>query len=167
MLRLLSWMAVLAVAALVGFGVWVRLAPSDGAAWHVDPLTEPGNGKPNSYRLLPAGMGSQPADAEAPVYPVDSATLATAFDAHAMAQPRTERLAGDVNSLWMTYVQRSRVFGFPDYVSVRFFDLPGGGSSLAVYSRARYGQSDMGVNFKRVQAWVEGLQPLARRLERG
>jgi uncharacterized protein (DUF1499 family) len=107
-------------------------------------------------------MGTQPADAEAPVYPVDAATLAAAFDAHVMIQPRTTRLAGGPDELWVTYVQRSRVFGFPDYVSVRVFDLPEGGATIAIYSRARFGTSDLGVNFARVQDWVAGLQPLAR-----
>ena len=167
MLRVLGWIAVIGVAALVAFGAWVRLAPSDPAVWHVDPLSEPGTGKPNSFRLLPEGMGDQPADAAAPAYPVDAATLAAAFDAHVMAQPRTTRLAGDPGDLWVTYVQRSLAFGFPDYVSVRFFDLPDGGATLAIYSRARFGTSDLGVNFARVEDWVAGLQPLARGDEPG
>jgi uncharacterized protein (DUF1499 family) len=161
-MRMLGWIAVLGVAVLVGFGLWVRLAPSDPTVWHVDPLSEPGTGKPNAYRVLPEGMGTRPADAAAPVYPVEAAVLAAAFDAHVIAQPRTTLLAGGPDALWATYVQRSRVFGFPDYVSVRFLDLPEGGSTLAIYSRARFGTSDLGVNFARVQDWVGGLQPLAR-----
>lgn len=167
MLRYFGWVAVAGAAALLAFGAWVRLAPSDPAVWHVDPLSEPGTGKPNAYRVLPEGMGPVHADAASPVYPVDAATLAAEFDQYALSKPRTSRLAGQPDALWVTYVQRSRAFGFPDYVSVRFFDLPGGGATLAIYSRARFGTSDLGVNRERVEGWVDGLKPLARGTERG
>ena len=50
---------------------------------------------------------------------------------------------------------RSRVWGFPDYVSVRV--LPGdaeGTSTLAILSRLRFGRSDVGVNAARMQTWL-------------
>jgi uncharacterized protein (DUF1499 family) len=52
--------------------------------------------------------------------------------------------------------------GFPDYVSVRFLDLGDGETGVAVYSRARYGQSDLGVNRARVENWLAALEPYAR-----
>ena len=82
-----------------------------------------------------------------------------AFDAAVLAQPRVERIAGDPSEGFMTYRQRSLVFGFPDYVSVR--TLPAaGGSTLAIWSRSRYGRSDFGVNAERVSTWLGLLQPL-------
>jgi uncharacterized protein (DUF1499 family) len=59
----------------------------------------------------------------------------------------------------MTYVQRSRFWGFPDYVSVRAVDLGDGSSALAIFSRSRYGASDLGVNRARVDAWLARLPP--------
>jgi len=62
-------------------------------------------------------------------------------------------VAGDLDSLMITYVQRSRVFGFPDYLTVRAV-ATAGGAGLIIWSRARYGRGDFGVNRARVEAWL-------------
>ena len=79
-----------------------------------------------------------------------------AFDTVASGAPRTERLAGSPEEGWITYVQRSRIFGFPDFVSVRAVGVPGG-SALIVWSRSRFGYGDFGVNRARVESWLAGL----------
>ncbi len=56
----------------------------------------------------------------------------------------------------ITYVQRSRVFGFPDYLTVKAVVMDGG-AGLIIWSRARYGRSDFGVNRARVEAWLAAL----------
>jgi uncharacterized protein (DUF1499 family) len=77
---------------------------------------------------------------------------------HAIAtgEPRTEVVAGSPQEGHVTYVQRSLVFGFPDYISVRAMETEGG-TALAVFSRARFGHSDLGVNRERVERWLEAL----------
>lgn len=56
----------------------------------------------------------------------------------------------------MTFVVRSRAFGFPDAISVRA--LPeGAGTTLAIWSRSRFGGYDWGVNRARVERWVAAL----------
>jgi hypothetical protein len=142
----------LAAAVLAGlfvlFALYVRLAPSDPAVWHADPLTAQGTGRPNEHRLAPP---------EGPSYPMGTGDLAWAFDRMAMAQPRVSRLAGGPEELWTTYVQRSALMGFPDYVSVREIDLGDGRSGFAIWSRSRFGYSDMGVNRARVESWLAAL----------
>jgi len=157
---------------VVATALWVRLAPSDPADWHVDPLTAPGTGRANAWRVGPSGAAGQPLDAAAPVYAVPAAELARALDAAARAWPRTEPLARSGDGLHLSYVARSRVRGFPDYVSVRVLDRDGGTSTLAIYSRARFGSSDLGVNRARVEAWLDDLSrrlpavtPAEKRLE--
>jgi uncharacterized protein (DUF1499 family) len=86
-----------------------------------------------------------------------AADLAAAFDRIALSAPRTTRLAGSPGDLWTTYVQRSRLWRFPDYISVRAIDLGDGMSALAIYSRSRYGASDLGVNRARVEEWMARL----------
>jgi len=54
--------------------------------------------------------------------------------------------------------QKTPVLGFPDFVSVTFLDVPNGRSTLAIYSRSKYGHSDLGVNKARVLRWVTALQ---------
>ena len=124
---------------------YVRYTPSDPAYWHVDPRAIPKPKKPNHWLVRPVG-----GDARPPYYPVDVPTLAAALDRAVLALPRTERLAGDVSAGHMTYLRRTPIMGYPDYMSVRVH-LAEGGASLALFSRARFGHSDMGVN----RAWVE------------
>ena len=63
-------------------------------------------------------------------------------------------VAGDPASLMITYVQRSAIIGFPDYITVKALELPDG-SALAIFSRSRFGSSDFGVNEARVVAWLK------------
>jgi uncharacterized protein (DUF1499 family) len=79
------------------------------------------------------------------------------FHLFARAQPRTGIVAGDLDSLMITYVQRSRFIGFPDYLTVKVVEMKGG-AGLTVYSRSRYGRGDFGVNRARVEAWLAALK---------
>lgn len=132
--------------AIIGMLAYIRLAPSDPARWHVDPLTaaDPGEG---GVRLVPP---------DAPVLATTPEALMELFDTIALAEPRVTRLAGSVAEGHVTYVARTRIMGFPDYISVRA--LPSeGGATLAVISRLRFGRSDMGVNRARLDRWMAEL----------
>lgn len=147
---------VLVAVLAAGLAAFTRTADVNADDWHVDPTTAPPTGNPNWYRLTP---DSAPADRDAerdgsaPVFEVDAAALSAAFDAVALGDARVEVIAGSAADGFVTYMQRSALFGFPDFVSVKFVDVPGG-SSLAIFSRARDGKSDLGVNEKRVTRWV-------------
>ncbi len=141
----------LAVAGVIASGaLWVRLAPLRPEHWHIVPAAEASTARPNEAQLLP-GDG-------APVYALRPAELAARLDALALAEPRTERLAGHPDDGFTTYVQRTPVWRFPDVISVHV--LPHGeGATLAIWSRARYGYSDWGVNAARLARWLEALKP--------
>ncbi len=127
---------------LVAVGLaWIRLAPSDPARWHTDPADGA------------TGPGGHLAHATLPLPP--EAALA-ALDAVAMAEPRTLRLAGSPAEGRITWVSRSRVFGFPDYITAAAAP-DGDGAALVIYSRLRFGQSDLGVNAARVGRWLAAL----------
>lgn len=144
----LACVCVIAVGAL-----WVRLAPLRPEHWHIVPSAEASTGRPNEAQMLPG--------ADAPVYDLSPADLAARLDALALAEPRTERLAGQPEHGFTTYVQRSPVWRFPDVISVRV--LPHGeGAMLAIWSRARYGYSDWGVNAARLARWLEALKPFQK-----
>jgi hypothetical protein len=128
-------LVVLALVVLVGAALaYVRLAPSDAARWHEMPAEI-------SDRDLAGGAMRR---AEGDLAALDRVIRDT---------PRTRVLAGSVEAGMVTYVTRSRVFGFPDYTTVRQ-----DGDTLAIYGRLRFGQSDMGVNAARIDGWLARLR---------
>ncbi len=152
---------VVAVLAAAVIGVGIRLGMEKGKddpdVWHVDPLTAAHPKTPNWHRAVPADatVDRHPErDALPPTFDVSAAELGAAFDAVATGEERVAVLAGSASEGHVTYVQRSKAMHFPDYISVRFIDLPEGGSTIAVFSRARYGQKDFDVNEKRVERWL-------------
>jgi len=143
--------ALVVIAAVV-----IRRLPHDPGAWHVDPLTAPTPSAPNSYRVAPADADVD-ADAVAPTYGIAAADLATKFDRVASESGNVDVVGGAPANGFVTYVQTSGLFGFPDYISVRFMEVDATSSTLAVFSRSRLGHSDLGVNRKRVTAWLDQL----------
>lgn len=133
-------------------------ADHDPEVWHVDPLAAVTPDTPNSYRVAPEGLTEEYVDAPAPVYTANPTLMAKAFDDFVMAQNKVERIAGSAEEGWVTYVQKSNSWNFPDYISVKFIDLNGGSSTVAIFSRSRFGHSDMGVNKERVETWLKSLQ---------
>ena len=135
----LPGVAVLAVA-FVGFALWVRMAPTDVMRWHVDPGTAQAPSSPNFARLE------------------QTTSLAPAQAAAAIAAQATDegaaQIAGD--AMFGTWIARTRVMGYPDYVSIRL--TPGdAGTQVTAISRSRFGHSDMGVNAARLRRWVSRL----------
>ena len=141
-------MIFLIVVLVVAGLAYIRLAPSSVARWHVDPRVaeDPGQG---GVRVLPP---------DAPVFEAEPAAVMAAFDTVAMATPRVTRLAGNPATGHVTYVARSRVFGFPDYVTIKALPVPDtGNTTVAILSRLRFGSSDLGVNRKRIEAWLDAV----------
>ncbi len=146
----------LLILAVAGGMMAIWTVGHDPARWHVDPLTAERTGKPNDYLVAPAGRAAASVDRVfAPVGESPEALMAR-FHAVAMEAPRVEVVAGAPEEGWVSYVQRSAVFGFPDYVSVKAVPVEGG-AALAIWSRARYGHSDLGVNAARVERWLAAM----------
>jgi uncharacterized protein (DUF1499 family) len=148
----LGILAVIAVLGLAGAAL-VRTASDDPARWHVDPMSAARTGKPNDVLLAPAGAAAE-TDGQAPIWAATPAALLQAMDAVALAAPNTVLVARGPDPLLATYVQRSSLMRYPDYISVRALPAGDGGATLAVFSRSRYGRSDLGVNAKRASAWL-------------
>lgn len=137
---------------VVGAALYVRFAPSSPTRWHVDPLNAEINGRLNVFLQKP-DQGKDPSQ----VFDMDAARLAAAFDAVIMASPNTTRLAGSPKDLFVTYIARTPVMRYPDYITIKFLDGADGTSTYAVYSRSRFGIGDQGVNKKRFLGWLEDL----------
>ncbi|EEE37302.1 hypothetical protein RKLH11_1138 [Rhodobacteraceae bacterium KLH11] len=124
------------LAVVVVLGGYIRLAPSDPARWHV---ASQGTGRDlggGVVRVIETG-------------PDGLARL----DAIVRQTPRTTVLAGSVGDGMVTYITRSRVFGFPDYTTVQQ-----DGDTLRLHGRLRFGRRDFGVNRKRIEGWLAVLQ---------
>lgn len=129
------WLILAAVVVVLGY---IRLAPSNPAQWHVTPeFTVNRNMKGGAVRIVenaPDGLAR--------------------LDRIARATPRTEVLAGSVESGMVTYITRTRMIGFPDYTTA-WQD----GDRLVVHARLRFGRSDFGVNRARIEGWLAALEP--------
>ena len=153
--------AALALVVLVGV-VYIRSVGHDPTLWHVDPLDAPTPDSPNSFRVAPVLHGYEPVtaeriDAPAPIYDANPAIIAQALDQFVLSQPRVERVAGTPETGWMTYVARSETMRYPDCISILLLDLGEGLSTVAIFSRSRFGYGDLGVNRARVEAWLKTL----------
>ncbi len=130
---------------------YIRLAPSDPARWHEDPRLVSRPGTPNFHLIRMVGGDAMPR-----VYQMAPGELAARVDEIARADGAT-LLAGSVRGLHMTYLSRSRLMGYPDFTSV-LIEPAGDGAMLLAFARARFGNSDMGVNRARLERWQDALE---------
>jgi uncharacterized protein (DUF1499 family) len=114
--------------------------------------------RPNQYLVAPAGLcrRAQP-HRESPRFAAPPDELARQLDTALEDEPRLAWLRRDSDGLGGQLVQRSRLFRFPDLIDLRILPEGDGGSTLAIYSRARYGIRDFGVNRERVERWLARL----------
>lgn len=138
------------VGALVALAVYVRLAPVNAEVWHKTVLPQGAEGDfttAGSYTVL----------RDLP----DPDIVLKLLDDIIMDTPRTTRVAGSLEEGKITYITRSRVFGFPDYTTIAVYPqdpaAEGRQATLAVYGRLRFGKADMGVNRARILGWMEKL----------
>jgi len=61
----------------------------------------------------------------------------------------------------LVFIQHTPMLRFPDIVTVEFVALAPDRSSLAIYSRSRYGRGDFGTNRRRVERWLARLAKIA------
>lgn len=159
-MKIMLWILLALLAVVVLGVVWVRVAGDDPAMWHVDPVDAPRSARRNSYVIAPDGMGTR-ANKVAPVYSVSPQELGERLAAIALAEPRTTLLAGSPEDGWFTLVQRSNLMRYPDYISIRVLPVESG-STMAIFSRSRYGYSDRGVNKARLRRWLKLLEPMQK-----
>ncbi|MGE0661237.1 MAG: DUF1499 domain-containing protein [Reyranellaceae bacterium] len=113
--------------------------------------------KNNQYLVAPQGHTADTPHRIAPVFDRPVSELAGDFRRHALAQPRVKLLEVSPDGQRLELVQRSRIFRFPDRISVEFIAVDETRSTLAIYSRSRYGSNDFGVNRKRIDAWLAAI----------
>lgn len=137
----LSILALLAVALVA-----LRFYPIDTVVYHVDPADP--ETRRSEVRLI--GL-------DAPRYAATADELLVAFARIARADFGTRLVQGSADEGMMTFVSRSRVFGFRDFTTVKAVDEVAG-AKLAIWARPRHNVYDWGVNAKRLDRWLAKLQ---------
>jgi len=119
-------------------------------------------GKPNDYLVCPPGYCPIPEDEASTTFSLPVKRLAEEWLSLLDGEPRTILLSRN-GEFQFEFEQQSALFGFPDTITALFIPMGENKSTLAVYSRSHYGYSDLGVNQKRVRAWLRGLDDRVRR----
>ena len=157
MLRMAIYLVIALMVALGAVYVRVATVSHDPAEWHVDPFEIERPITPNTYYVAPSSMVDADVDLQAPVYSAPAEVMAAAFEQYVLTQPNVVLIAGSAEESWFTFVQRTPVLRVPDYISVKFINFEDRGSTMAIYSRSRFGYGDMGVNKARVDLWLQSL----------
>ncbi len=115
--------------------------------------------KPNQFLVLPAGYKAQAkAHAESPAFARTPDQVLEALKRVALGDPRTTLLAEDRAKRRIALVQKSKTFRFPDFIDAEAVPLADGRTGLAIYSRAKFGIRDFGVNRARIERWLAALK---------
>ncbi len=141
-MKTLAFLFGLVLLVVFGLLLYIRLAPSDTARWHADPDVIPDPATPNFARL------------ENDI-PLPRPEVAARISAQARREGATILAGGDELTTW---IARTRLMRFPDYVTIRL-DETAQGTRVTALSRSRFGRGDMGVNAARLQRWIGRLAP--------
>ena len=146
----------LALRIYMGSGAEDRLTPQEAVS--ISDLRSPL--PKTSFLACPSGYCSAAAAITSPVFDLPWDRLRDYW---------TEMIAGEtrvvhavVGPRHYVYIQHSPIFRFPDIVTVELVPVGPSRSSVAVYSRSRYGEYDFHKNRKRVERWLFLLEKVAR-----
>jgi hypothetical protein len=156
-----------AVLVLAGLGLALRLymgratedALGPGERVNIRELRDPIPG--NAFLACPPDYCRATA-APSPVFALPVERLSRLWDATIAEQPHLAIVADEPAEHRLVVIQHTLLLRFPDIVTVEFVALDADRSSIAIYSRARYGSGDFGTNRRRVLAWLGHLEQLAR-----
>jgi uncharacterized protein (DUF1499 family) len=116
---------------------------------------------PNACLAAPPG-GHPQAQITVPPLAVDAATAWPVLRSLADGMPRVVRYGDFPARRQVHWVARSALMNYPDIIVAQLVSQPDG-AGLFLYSRSLFGWSDMGVNRKRVEAWLAALDNALRR----
>ena len=148
----------LAVRIYLGRDAENRLAPSEAVnlADLRSPLPKP------SFLFCPRGYCPAAEAIASPVFTLPWERLRDYWTEVISGEKRVETILVDPDDRRFVYIQHSPTFRFPDIITVEFVQLGPNRSSIAIYSRSRYGHYDFGKNRKRVGKWLALLEKMAQ-----
>jgi len=148
----------LALRIYMGSGAEDRLKP--GEAVGISELRSPL--PKNGFLACPPGYCAAAEAITSPVFDMAWDRLREYWMEMISGEKRIVRALADPGSRRYVYIQHSPVFRFPDIITVEFVPLGPDRSSLALYSRSRYGEYDFAKNRNRVERWLLLLEKVAQ-----
>ena len=128
---------------------YIRFSKPNKSLWHIDPESISRNDLRNSYLSNSKNNNNHQ-------YLLSTNRLYLLLN-EIMLEDNCKKVFGNIEENLITYVCRSKVFGFPDYISLSFYSLDEERTSLAIFSRSRFGVYDFGKNKNRIVRWVGKL----------
>ena len=150
---LLLFASALAVRFYMGRAAEDELRPGERVA--IRELGDPIPG--NAFLACPPDYCTASA-APSPVFALPVERVAQLWRRILAGEPNIVTIGDEPAQHRLVVIQHTPLLRFPDIIAVEFVALGPDRSSLAIYSRARYGKSDFGTNRKRVLAWLGQLQ---------
>jgi hypothetical protein len=114
----------------------------------------------NAFLVCPPGYCAATA-LESPVFALPVNRLALNWAEMIAGERGVAEVADEPAARRIVFIQHTPLLRFPDIITVEFVALAPDRSSLAIYSRARYGRGDFGTNRKRVLRWLDRLARIA------
>jgi hypothetical protein len=115
-----------------------------------------------SYLACPLDYCSVTGGIVSPIFALSWERLYEYWTEVISGEKRMVRVVTEPDARRFTYVQHSATFRFPDIITVEFVALGPERSSIAIFSRSRYGEFDFQKNRKRVERWLYLLERVAR-----
>ena len=112
---------------------------------------------PNTYLVCPPDACATRPMLSSPIYTFSADELRRRWQEMIKKQSKVTLLHSDLENMQFQYVQRVGFFNFPDYIDVKFISIDNKKSTLAIYSRSKYGYYDFGVNKRRIIGWLNEL----------
>jgi uncharacterized protein (DUF1499 family) len=162
----------LAVAAVVWIGIGIRIFMSRpgqnrlAQQEQVDIATLRLPLPPPSFLACPPQHCAAHPGTIVPIFAVPWQRLSDDWAKIIARQPRVVEVNASLDRRQLTYIQHSLVFRFPDIITVQFVPFGPDRSSIALYSRSRYGHYDFHQNYRRVKTWLSQLEELTPPLKR-
>ena len=114
--------------------------------------------RPNEYLILPVEFDCVAVPHSlSPIFNISSKELYSVFYTIIIGERAIKVTYSDRNELKSEFVQYTRLFRFPDDISVEFVEMDNNLSSIAIYSRSRIGYYDFRVNKRRVKRLINSL----------
>ena len=152
-MKTMLYAALVVALAVAGLSLWVRLAPSDTAYWNAAlPVDRTALSGPCAQQISKIPKGA----AATCLLPGDPASVLTKLATRAAATPRTTLLSGTPQEGRMTWISRSKLMGYPDYITAQATSAKSG-TRLDILSRQRFGSGDRGVNAARLTQWLSSF----------